>query len=72
MDKKQFFESFISPLPDNSEQRLDSFARIQDIFTSLKFNLPSKNLRNEFEQIEREILFHAWMFDQISNGEILN
>lgn len=69
MDKRQFFESLISPLSDNSGQRFDSTPQIQEIFSSLKSNLSNKNLRNEFDQLANEILFHVWMFEQICNGE---
>lgn len=70
MDKKQFFESFISLLPDNSGHNLQSFEKIQALFASLKSGLSSKGLRNEFELIEKEILSHVWMFEQICNGKV--
>lgn len=70
MEKKQFFESLISLLPDNSGQRIDAFGKIQDIFASLKSNLSNTGLQHEFELIEKEILFHVWMLERICNGEI--
>ena len=72
MNKKQFFESFVSLLPDNSGHILSVSLQIQEVFTSLKLDIEDKNLKNEFELIEKKILFHAWMLEQICNGEISN
>ena len=71
MDKKQFFESLVSLLPDNSGHKLNSFKEIEKIFVSLKSGLSDTRLRAEFEQIERDILFHIWMLEQVCNGEDL-
>lgn len=70
MDKKQFFESLVSLLPDNSGHRLNSLGKIQEVCTSIKAGLSDPNLQNEFELIEKEILLHAWMFEQACNGDI--
>lgn len=72
MDKKQFFESLISLLPDNSGQKIDAFVKIQDVFSLLKGNLPNTALQHEFEQIEGELLSHVWMFEQVCNAEMYN
>lgn len=69
MDKKQFFESLVSLLPDNSGHRLNSLGKIQEVCTSIKAGLSDPNLQNEFELIEKEILLHAWMFEQACNGD---
>lgn len=69
MDKKQFFESFVSPPSGDSGYRLHSFESIEDIFASIKSALNEK-LRKEFESIEKEVLFRAWAFDEICNGGI--
>ena len=69
MDKKQFFESFISPPSGDSGYRLRSFESIQNIFNSIKSAL-NKELQKEFEQIEKEVLFRAWAFDEVCNGGV--
>lgn len=67
MDKKQFFESLIHSLPNGSGQELRAFERISEVLDSLKSGLKDNKLRSEFEPLEKEILFHVWMFEQICN-----
>lgn len=68
MDKKQFFESLVTLLPDNSGQKLQALVPIQGVFTSIKSKFSDKRLRSEFELLEKELLFYVWMFEQICNG----
>jgi hypothetical protein len=68
MDKKQFFESLVSLLPDKSGHFLNSLQKIQEIFTTLRSEISDIKLRNEFERLEKEILFHVWMLEQICNS----
>lgn len=68
MDKKQFFESLVTLLPDNSGQKLQAFVPIQNVFTSIKSKFSDKSLLGQFELLEKELLFYVWMFEQICNG----
>lgn len=67
MDKKQFFESFISVSSDDSGHLLASFEKIRGIFESIERNISDTALRGEFQKLYMEVLFRIWMFEEICN-----
>ncbi len=69
MDKQQFFESFITTLPADSGQEVEAFEKIREVFQSLKGELMDTRLKAEFEILETEIVFRAWMLEQICNSK---
>ena len=69
MDKKQFFESLITSLPNSSGQRIEAFERITEIFHSIKSELMDEKLKTEFGILENDILFRVWMLEQVCNSK---
>lgn len=69
MDKKEFFESLITSLPNSSGQRIEAFERITEIFHSIKSELMDEKLKTEFGILEKDILFRVWMLEQICNSK---
>lgn len=70
MNKKQFFESLVSLLPDNSGQKIDAFNIINNIFSDIKKEFTDASLKRGFEDVEKDILSRVWMFEQICNGYV--
>lgn len=68
MDKKQFFESLIVSLPDNSGQELRARDQIARVLDALKSDITDDKLKIEFERLEQEVLFRIWMFEQVCNS----
>ncbi|MDD2916569.1 MAG: hypothetical protein PHH70_01855 [Candidatus Gracilibacteria bacterium] len=69
MDKMQFFESLVVPLPDNSGQEFKAVEKIAFILSSIKSDITDTGLVNELELLEREIIFRVWMFERICNNQ---